>query len=135
MFCDSTNVVRNHIIIDMDRFLAVAADEKDAIMMAARMCVRDIGVGAFYTHGDVVDYEQIQDAVNAVGRHPLAPRLGNVVRNVIGGCRFLFGCKRLEYRGAHGGPLLILSFQRVTGRVCQACAGRFVMMMLFGHIS
>ena len=73
MFCNSTNIARDPIIIDMSRFLAVAADEEDAIMMTAGMSVGDIGIRTFNAHGDVVCYEQIEDAVNAVGRDPLTP--------------------------------------------------------------
>ncbi len=134
MFRNGANVARHDVIIDMRCFLAVTADEEDAIMMTTRMGVGDIGIRAFHAHGDVVRHEQVEDAIDAVGRHSLAPNLGHAVGNVIGRRGLFFGGERIEYRSAHGRPLLVLSFQRVAGCVGQACASRFVMVMVFGHM-
>ena len=41
-------------------------------MAAAGMAVGDIGIGAFHSPGKIGAHEQVEDAVDAVGRHPLA---------------------------------------------------------------
>lgn len=84
MFSYGAHIARDGVIIDMRRFLAVAAHQEDAVMMATWMGVGDVGVRAFDTHRDIVRHEQVKDAVDAVWRHPLAPCLGNIVGNVVG---------------------------------------------------
>ena len=45
-------------------------------MFTAGMAVGDIRIRAFDPHREVVCHEQIKDAVNAIGCHPLAARSG-----------------------------------------------------------
>lgn len=61
------------IIVEVRCFTASIADQKDAIVMASRMAVGDVGVGAFNPPRKVGAHKQIENAVNAVGRNPLAP--------------------------------------------------------------
>ena len=134
MFCNGANIACHCVIIDVGRFLAVAANKEDAVVMATRMSVGDIGVRTLNAHRDIVRDEQVKDAIDAVWRNPLAPQFGDIVSNVIGGRRLFFSREGIEDGSAHWRPLLILSLQSVAGCVCQIRAGWFVMMMVFGHI-
>ncbi len=81
---DGAHLVADIIVINMGRFAAFVTDEKDAIMLASGMAVGEIGIGAFDPHRQIVGHEQVQYAVNTVGRHPLASRLRQIVGNIIG---------------------------------------------------
>src|SRR3546814_4128396 len=41
------HAVRQQVVVDMDRIAANVADQEDTVVEAARMAVRDEGVGAF----------------------------------------------------------------------------------------
>src|SRR5205085_11858035 len=75
------------IVVDMGGVAAIVADEEDAVVQAARMVVGDIGVGALDPAGDVGADEQVEDAIDAVGRDPAALHARDGVGDVVGGGR------------------------------------------------
>lgn len=72
------------IIVEVSRFAANVADQKNAIMAAARMAVGDVSVGTFHPPREIGAHEQIKNPINAVGGHPFAPARAHTFGNVIG---------------------------------------------------
>ena len=95
-------------------------------MKAAGMLVRDIGVGALDTAGEVCTDEQVQDPVDAVGGNPAPLRLGYGFGDIVGAGRLLKACQRVEHRRAHLRPLLADAGQSLARRSLE----RFALMKL-----
>jgi len=62
------------VVINVRGLAASIANQEDAVVVAAGMAVRHIGVGAFHAPGKVGPHEQVQNSVNTVGRDSLARR-------------------------------------------------------------
>ena len=97
-------------------------------MQAGWVLVGDIGVGAFDTAGEVGAHEQVENAVNAVRRDPLAAGLGNRLGDVVGGGWLVEAGKGIEHRSAHVGPLFAALNQPPSGGIVQ----RWALMKLVG---
>jgi hypothetical protein len=118
------------VVVDVSGLAAVVADQEDAIMAAARVRVGDIGVGAFDPAGEVGGNEQVENAVNRIGRDPLAACFRDRLGNVVGRGRAALLGQRTEHFAAHPGPLLAGIDQRRARGIDQAGAGRFVVMVV-----
>jgi hypothetical protein len=93
------------------------------------MRVGNIGIGAFHPPRQIVAHEQVQYAIDTVGRHALVPRLGYGLGNVIGAGGLGLAGQRVIDIAAHLGPLLSRFFKRAARGSNQPFAGMFVMMM------
>lgn len=133
MFSHRTDFARYHVIVHMCGFLAASAHEENAIMMATGVRVGDVGVCALHPHGDVVGNEQVKNAVDAIGSHPLTTRFRHIVSDVVGRGR-LFLCRQsVKDRRSHRGPLFILRFQRRARSVSQIGSGWLMMVVMISH--
>src|SRR5690242_19216494 len=83
-FADSA---RQIVVVDVHRLAAAVANEEDAVVEAAGMLVRDIGIRALDAAREVGGHEQVENPVDAVGGD--APALGarDGFGDVIGACR------------------------------------------------
>ena len=68
---------------------AIVADQENAVMAAAGVAVDEIGIRALDPVGEIGPHEEIEDAIDAVGRNPLAARGGEIVRNIVGARRLV----------------------------------------------
>lgn len=119
------------IIIKVACRTAIVTDQEDTIMPAARMAVSEIGIGAFDPVGEIGPHEQVKNAVNAVGRNPLAPLLSDQFSNVIGRGGPVLRGQRLEHVGAHECPLLPRTGELALCFLDQLEAGVFVMCVIY----
>src|SRR3546814_16295643 len=71
----------------MDRIAATVADQEDTVVEAARMAVRDEGVGAFVAADQIVGNEQVENPIDAVRRDALAELLRHDVGDLTGSRR------------------------------------------------
>src|SRR3546814_18079161 len=55
------HAVRQQVVVDMDRIAATVADQEDTVVEAARMAVRDEGVGAFDAADQIVGTERSEE--------------------------------------------------------------------------
>lgn len=117
------------IVVDMNGLPATVADQEDAIVAAAGMAVGDIGVGAFDSAGKVGADEQVEDPIDAVRGHALAPLGRDAFSDVVSGSRAVAFGQCGEDIGAHLGPLLARLDERVAGGIDKAVAAMFVMVM------
>lgn len=115
------------VVINVRGLAASIANQEDAVVVAAGMAVRHIGVGAFHAPGKVGPHEQVQNSVNTVGRDSLAPARSDAFGNVIRGGRLFMCSQRLEHVTAHVGPLLTSRLQGAACRIDQHVAGKIVM--------
>src|SRR3546814_17377809 len=68
-------------------FRSTVADQEDTVVEAARMAVRDEGVGAFDAADQIVGNEQVENPIDAVRRDALAALLRHDVGDLIGARR------------------------------------------------
>jgi hypothetical protein len=101
----------------MYRLPARVADQENAVVQALGMLVGDISVGALDAAGEVRTDEQVENAIDAVGRDAAPLGLRYRLGNVIGAGRLVESRQRIEHGGAHVGPLLTLAQELV------ACGG------------
>ena len=120
------------IIINMRGFSARIADQKDAIVAATGVAIGDIGIGAFNPAGQIAADKQIQNTINAVGRHPLAASCRNAFCHIIGRNRPPLRRQRGKNIGAHLGPLLTRLLKCVARRIGQ-CMARMFVVVVPGH--
>ena len=92
------------------------------------MGVGDISVGALDPPREVRSNEQVEDAIDAVRRDPLAPCLGDRLGDVIGAGRPVESGKGVKHRRAHVGPLLAALYHPPRRGV----AKRIALMKLVG---
>src|SRR5690606_35001564 len=120
------------VVVEMRGLPAIVADQENAVVTATRMGVGDIGIGALDPIGEVGPHEQVEDAIDRIGRDALAAALRESFSNVV--CRggLVLRCERFEHGFAHVGPLLVGSGQRVTRGGEELRAGMFAMGMA-GH--
>src|SRR3989344_2156340 len=131
-FCRPANAARQPIIIDMRRVSAGIAHQEYAIVHASRVRIGDIGVDALYPARKIGAHEQVENAIDGVGRHPLAALAADGIGNVIGRCR-LFDLGQIgKDRLAHLGPLLARSFERTPRGDGKVFA--LVLVMLVGLV-
>ena len=126
---------RQSVVIDMSRLPALVADQENAIVAAAGVDIGKISIGAFKTVGEIGPHEKVENAIDAVGRHPLAAPGGQVFGNVVGGQRPGTISQRAKHVRAHIGPLFPGVGQNRTRDIDQPVAGNFAVMMvaLHGH--
>ena len=67
------DAVRQMIVVNMRGLPACIADEENAVMFAIGVGIGDIGIGAFHPRRNVGTDEDIENAINAICRHPLTP--------------------------------------------------------------
>ena len=118
------------VVIDMDSLATIGANQKDAIVHTAGMGVHNIGIGAFDTDREIVHHEQVEDAINAVGRNSFAPRSRYDIGYVISGNGLVLLGQCIEDRRTHLRPLLATILQDLASLLTQGNAGKLVMMML-----
>src|SRR3546814_2721107 len=95
----------------MDRIAATVADQEDTVVEAARMAVRDEGVGAFDAADQMVGNEQVENPIDAVRRDALAALLRHDVGDLIGARRLADLRDGVENLGTHVGPGLAGLFE------------------------
>src|SRR5690242_18685685 len=61
------NAARQVVIVDVHRLSACIANQEDAVVQAAWVLVRDVGVGAFHAPREVGGHEEVEDPIHAVG--------------------------------------------------------------------
>ena len=127
---DGTQFTAHRIIINMGGFTAFIAYQKDAIVLATGMAVGEEGIGAFDSQRQIIRHEQVQDAIDAVGRDTFAPATRQIIGNVISGHRAFMPCQLAENSLTHAGPLLTRIGQRGAGSINQLGAGMNVMCMI-----
>lgn len=129
-FCSCADILRQLVVIDVRSGPTRIADQEDAVVKAARVRIGNIGIGTFNPAGKVGRNEQVENSVHAVGCYALASLLRNEVRDIISG-GWLFKCrKHRKDIGAHVGPLLACTGQRILRCLRQRGAFMFVMMMM-----
>ncbi len=123
------------VVVQVRRPSAGIADQENAIVAAAGMRIGDIGVRAFDSPRQVGRHEQVENAIDRICGHPLAPRLRDGFGNVIGRSRARLRSKGGKDFLAHPGPLLS-GIDQSLGSLChQALPGRFMVMVMVrgGH--
>src|SRR5689334_16959603 len=61
VFRSLTNAARQIVVVDVHRLSARVADQEDAVVEAAGMLVRDIGIRALDAAREISGHEQIED--------------------------------------------------------------------------
>ena len=112
------------VIVNMRGCPAIIADQKNAIMLTIGVGIGNIGIGAFHAGRDIGGDEQIQDPINAIGRHspPLRPR--HSLCNVIGRGGLFKPNQRIKDAGPHRRPLLAGPRHRIAGGIGERVSGR-----------
>ena len=72
------------IVVKMHGEATAVANQEDAIVLAAGVAVGDIGVRALDPASEIGSHEDIEDAVDAVRRDPLAAQSRDAFGDVIG---------------------------------------------------
>ena len=125
---------RQFVVVDMHRAAARVADQEDAVVEAAGVAVRDEGVGAFDAADEVVRDEQVEDAIDAVGRDALAALLRDDVGDFIGARGLADFGDSVENLGAHVGPRFARALERGLRRLGErGAAGLDVRMIMLAH--
>src|SRR3546814_19777110 len=88
----------------MDRIAGTVAEQEDTVVEAARMAVRDEGVGAFDAADQIVGNEQVENPIDAVRRDALAAILRHDVGDLIGARRLAHLRAGVDTLGTHVGP-------------------------------
>ena len=85
---------------------AIITNQKDTVMLTIRVGIGNIGIGAFHAGRDIGGDEQVQDPIDAIGRHPPPLRARHSFCNVIGRGRLFKPNQRIKDAGPHCRPLL-----------------------------
>ena len=128
-----TYAIGQRIVVDMRGLTTAVAHKEDAVVATSRVRVDDIGIRRLDALRQILGHEQIEDAIDTVGRDTPIFGLRDRIGNIVGRCRPIESRQRSEYGRAHRRPLLTRAFECGLRLSLQLGAVGKLMMMRVRH--